>query len=221
MILNSILLGTNAALMLGTPAMGNITLTNGDFSSDSTGWSTLAGFTSTLYNTTGGVAIAPGDGSNRSIYQKVSASSEAAATIIFDVTVNTLGATQDIEFRLINGPAGNVVNSVVLVTDRLHRFVLFGGGVKLFTSEFAVTEGTTYTISLYMSGMDGPGGQMGKVSGSILDNTTMVATRFTVTHPHIAPFDGLAFFRRAGNAVTGHQNTIDNITAVRELATDL
>jgi hypothetical protein len=221
---NFIFFGITTAILLNSPAMGDITLTNGEFSNGGTGWSDLAGFTpSTLYDTADGIAMAPADGSTRCIYQKVSARSENAATVIFDVTVNTLASVpgaRDFDFRLINGAAGTPANTIGMVTNTAHKIVLFGGGATLFASPFAMTAGTTYTISLYMTGMDGPGGQMGKVSGSILDNTTMVATRFTVSHANIEKFDGLAFCRGPNCGAT-HRNTIDNVTVVREVVTDL
>jgi hypothetical protein len=221
---NSILFATTSAFLLNSPAMADIKLTNGDFSSGSTGWSELVGYAnSTLYNTTGGVATAPADGSTRSLYQKVTPRLETAATVIFDVTVNTLASgavKRDFDFRLVNGNAGNVTNTIGVMTNTAHHFILNGGGATLFTSAFAMTPGTTYTISLYLSGMDGTGGLPGKVSGSILNQTTMVATRFSATNANIEKFDGLTFCR-GGSWGANHQNTIDNVTVVQESATDL
>jgi hypothetical protein len=220
---NSILTGITAAILLSSPAMGGIKLTNGDFSNGSTGWSDLTGYgPSTLYDITSGVANAPADGSTRCIYQKVSPSLETAATVIFDVTVNTLGSgtnARDFDFCLVNGNTGNIAKTVGMITNAAHQFVLRGGGTPLYTSSIAMTAGTTYTISLYMTGMDGDGGHTGMVSGSILNQTTMVATRFTCSHANIDKFDGLAF-RRGFVWGPNHQHTIANVTMVRELGTD-
>lgn len=217
---NSILLGITAAFLLNSPAMADIKLTNGDFSSGSTGWSILTGFSGTLYDITGGAAMAPADGSPRCLYQKVSPRMETAATVIFDVTVNTPASgtvIRDFDFRMVNGAAGSLpgslASSVNMMTDSAHHFLLQCGSIPLFTSPFTITAGTTYTISLYMSGMDGAGGQTGKVSGSILNQTTMVSTRFSASHANIDKFDGLAFFRANSWGAT-HQHTIANVTAV-------
>lgn len=211
-------LGAISALLFASPAMGAIILTNGNFSSGTTGWSTDANFNQGgLFTVSGGAATASA-GSATSLYQKASDTLLNTATVSFNYTLNSPATAniRNLDLRFFAGtPSGANPNGVFFQIGNTSTLSL--NGTTFDISATPIVTGTNYVVTLNFSGLDGVGGATGQLTGSLFDGTNTI--NFNASGADWAAFDGLSF--RHGSNWTGQSHTLDNIVVVPEPATTL
>lgn len=227
----SILLGATTALLLASPAMGAITLTNGDFSTadtsaDGVGWKAgpSNGSMFAIAGGVNGVADGPSGNTARSLYQTFSDSVMSAVNVSFDfilVGVGTGGTARQMDFRtLVGTTTANSTHARFIVAGNGTIDYLDTGGTAFIDTAttgttFAANVTDTYHIDLQFTGLDGAGGAIGTMNGTITRASDSASYGFSGTNLNWVAVDSMEF-ANGGNWGTLHNSDFDNVSVVPE-----
>lgn len=219
------LLGATSAVLLASPAMGAITLTNGDFSTadtkiDGVGW-TAGPSSGTMFTIAGGVngvANAPTGNNAASLYQTFSDTTMTKVNVSFDFIIVAPGngtTPRQIDFRLLTGTTSGTSTHVRFNVsgDGFIDFTNAGGGFVDTTTTgtaFAANVAGTYRIDLQLDGMDGNGGATGTMLGTITRASDNASYSFSGTNLNWAAVDSMEFLQ-GNNWGSNHNVDFDNV----------